>query len=835
MKRFLSVAVLLLACLPVGVSISGCGYEVSNFCDATDTKRISEVDVITLQPEFTPLSLQYMQTRLVATPSAKNCLGASVGVPKFSWASSNPLLVDISPTGNLCAGTWNRNTGGGIADYTICSSPTQQEINTLLAASGGTYSGFDAQITASANGITSNPITVYAHPQVTSAVGYTVPGSAGTGPAACTNPYGLTCSTQTTSSISPGQCYSASAATPITYCAVVCADGADITAAAGQVTFAAGTSGIVNINTDGVAEPAFPGATLITASVSGVTAAAGIYSTCAPASMALALPSSTASVISVPVGQKAQLELNVLDSTNAPITLSGLTYTSTNPRTLSIINGSVDPTFGGSGDVYAACLPPACNPSPIDDIGLFATTTASAASAVSGGNGVPLISNPITVVTPGTETQIGYVANFDTVDYPNANFIGVFNSQSNTVQATGTNYRPNSMVLSQNYATLYVGSREALMTFPASNTLGNEADVSQVWGRVVSISPTGATLILSGCTGVQHDCATGDPVIFLYSPANGSYTSYSGTAYRASWSADATTAYIAGGDHEYVYSVFTGWSVYPATASETDVEDVQVLAPPVGAFFSGDNTDARNYCSQPGAANPLQAGTGIPTERLGISTDGFHLFGATSAGSFDDFCIGIPTVAGLTTTGACQAAPVSPIAACSPTFAITATPTPSTVPIPTGSFVTGIPVATQSITTGNSTTTAYTAFVTYSNCVNTEAVNESCTNPAAGGGVLPYYAINGTGAATPGTLTLTDAGSAVAPIAPTAGAISSDGTTAYIATSGDNALHTLAINSATGVPVENVAPVPLNLPAGIQGQNVYIPADKILVRPNRAN
>jgi hypothetical protein len=31
--------------------------------------------------------------------------------------------VDISPTGNICAGTWNRRSGGGIPDFTICNKP----------------------------------------------------------------------------------------------------------------------------------------------------------------------------------------------------------------------------------------------------------------------------------------------------------------------------------------------------------------------------------------------------------------------------------------------------------------------------------------------------------------------------------------------------------------------------------------------------------------------------------------------------------------------------------------------------------------------------------------
>ena len=70
-------------------------------------------------------------------------------------------MVDISPSGNLCAGTWNRNSGGGIADYTICNSPSP-----LPNSSGLPYG--TAFISASADSVTSNPVEVYVHVPVTS-------------------------------------------------------------------------------------------------------------------------------------------------------------------------------------------------------------------------------------------------------------------------------------------------------------------------------------------------------------------------------------------------------------------------------------------------------------------------------------------------------------------------------------------------------------------------------------------------------------------------------------------------------------------------------------------
>jgi hypothetical protein len=270
----------------------------------------------------------------------------------------------------------------------------------------------------------------------------------------------------------------------------------------------------------------------------------------------------------------------------------------------------------------------------------------------------------------------------------------------------------------------------------------------------------------------------------------------------------------------------------------------------------------------PAIYNPQTTVTAEPAERLGISQDGVHLFGAVSAaaGNFNDFCIGIPTNLGNGTTGSttsppdCTPAPVAPVASCSPNngFAVTATNTTASAPVPAGYAVTGVQVASTSVCSvdpsnplcnetaasgsGNSTVpaTTYTAFVTYSNCINTETPNESCPAVPAASGQLPYYLVTSGAPGTTGTLQLSNPSSAVAPIAPLSAAITPDNTFAFVTTSGDNAIHFVTIsNSSTspGVPTENTAvnpPVPVGLPDGL-GDGNFLPADKILVRPLRAN
>ena len=164
MRRFLTLVCLLCLAIPAGISISGCTRNpAAQYCPATSGYglKITDVASIVLQPQTTGISLAFGQTQQVSAPQAKTCTGASASVAAYTYGTTNNRLVDISPTGNICAGTWNRNTGGGIANYTICSKP-----NPLPSTNALPYG--IAYITASGDSVTSNPVEVYVHAQVTS-------------------------------------------------------------------------------------------------------------------------------------------------------------------------------------------------------------------------------------------------------------------------------------------------------------------------------------------------------------------------------------------------------------------------------------------------------------------------------------------------------------------------------------------------------------------------------------------------------------------------------------------------------------------------------------------
>ena len=164
MRRFLTLVCLLGLALPAGISISGCTRNPdANYCNGLGYgPKVTAVSQIILQPRVGGISMAYGQTLQIQSPSASTCHGnpASISTAVTSYGTTNNQLVDVSPSGQLCAGTWNRNTGGGIADYTNCNYP-----NPLPSTGGLPYAV--AYITATAYSVTSNPVAVYIHAPVT--------------------------------------------------------------------------------------------------------------------------------------------------------------------------------------------------------------------------------------------------------------------------------------------------------------------------------------------------------------------------------------------------------------------------------------------------------------------------------------------------------------------------------------------------------------------------------------------------------------------------------------------------------------------------------------------
>ena len=291
MQRLLTLVFLLCLAVPAGISISGCTRNpAGNYCNGEGFGlKLTDVASIDLEPRTTGISLAFGQTLQIQTPTAKTCKGNSASVSGYTYGTTNNQLVDFSPGGNICAGTWNRRSGGGIPDYTICNKPTPlPTTNNLPYAT--------AYITATAASVTSNQVQVYVHAQVT-AVSLVLedPTSGSTETPGCLS--------QTQTAQLDSKAFYSDNGTQELLCGPNTAGLPACSTAIGASTFASSNSTIATIDPLGVITAVLPGTTVITASNSGGASSAGYFSTCPPASINVTLNGSDAGTVTQGVTQ----------------------------------------------------------------------------------------------------------------------------------------------------------------------------------------------------------------------------------------------------------------------------------------------------------------------------------------------------------------------------------------------------------------------------------------------------------------------------------------------------------------------------------------------------
>jgi hypothetical protein len=799
MRRFVTLAVLLLFTIPFGVSISGCSKSSPVvFCNGGDSGPVvGTAQTITLLPKIYGISLNQGQIGQVSTPTATDCKGSNVTVTSYSYgvfdANGKATLdvADVVPSGTeagkLCAGTWNRNTGGGIPDYTTCN-PTGKTGTVYVVASG--------------SGANSNPLPIFVHPKVTSVVlgNPTAPSAcAATDTAVDAANQSSNCcqlSKQSTVTASPyvgNSCISQSDTRQLVARAFD-ANGTNITCQVGHLTFAAQSTSVVTIDENGVATAQQPGSTVISANLTQAGSSAGFFSTCPPVSITLNVPN-TGGKKSVTVNQNntQPLSATALDINGKTLTGLALDFLSTTPTTIPAAStGTVTPTFPGAASITAICQPPNCNPSPNNQIGLF-------------GNGKPVASNPVNVTTPGANSTQLWIASTQSryilpIDFTNQ-------ALSAPVRLP---YAPNSMVISNDGSTIYMGTPTELMVFNAG-TNGLTREDTLVAGQVLAVSPDGTSLIIS------------DPrkqLIYLYASAGTVTSTYGGVATHAQFTPDNQTVYITMGtvgsngtvtptNQLLVHSNFTGWNLttLPAPAS-----DVAITVPSVGAYLAGSPTTGRSYCASttitgtpPNVTSisneyyPLADSATVTTDRVAATNDGLHILGATTTGGASIVDLGFTPPGLPPPPGAGK-----PVGACPDT----------TVP---ANYFTGQRSSSRSVALGVTasaitgiipTTDSTAAFVTY-----------------LGSGSLPAY-LPATGTVTPVALT--------GATAPVAGTISSDNLTVYVGTSGDNKVHLVDRKTLTDDPTKAITPkLPLYI-NGTDNPSTFVTPDLLVQHPRKA-
>jgi len=800
MRRFLTLVCLLGLALPAGISISGCVRNpAGNYCNGLGYGlKLTDVANLTLQPQTAGISLAFGQTTAVLQPVATTCKGdpASISSGSLSWGTTNNQLVDITPAGGLCAGTWNRNSGGGIPDYTYCAPP-----NPLPSNGGLPYAV--AYITASADAVTSNPVAVYVHAPISS----------------------ISLVTNSVSSSVPQQCYSqnqqaqldaeecyVSNGTQYELCAppsvspahFACPGGLapgvtsvpECTTSIGTLSFLSGNSSVAKINsTTNVITAEQPGTTVISASLSQTASSAGYFSTCPPKSINITLANGATKGV-VTQGVVQNLTTNVIDTQGNSITGLDLDYESTNPIDVTTGGaGSITAAYPGVATLTALCKPPLCDPAPINEIGL-------------NGTGLSITSNPVDVIVPGTTSDFVWAAAPGQSQY--------FYSVELLTGTPGSTVRlpfvPNSMVMDQSGVNLYFGSPRELMIYSTTNNALTRQDPN-VPGVVLAASPNANYLLI-------NDQIRG--LFYLYNVSGSVISTFGGLGAAAAWTQDSNTLYIVdsaslGGNHSntlYVHDTNSGWSTYDLSTGG-GAQDLAITVPGLGAWLAGNATVAHTWCPSGTVGNnaTIQFYPQPPTDSLklltsviGATGDGQHILGASLNGSsitLDDIGLNIPPSLAY------------PAAECSETASgTTQTLSPlSTNPVLDGSVnLTGVTNATAvnqvvpgtAPTTASATNPAPIAFVTYSTPAGSTTAAE-----------LPYYLPQATGLGPVGYVTFADSTSATPPTAPLAGTFSPDHSIFFVSTAGDDELHFIGIpvNLSTTSPPADTQQLTPALPA----------------------
>ncbi len=774
MKRFLILSVLLVFSLPVGFSIAGCaGTNPNNYCNKTGSGyglKVDQVATITLPGNTTGVSLAFGQTGQLQAPSAANCNGGTESVSTYTYGTSNLNLVDVTPNGGaLCGGTWNRHSPGGIADFTICTPPTAAAV-----ASGCSSGTCVVQMTASADGVTSNTVPVFVHPSVTTiqlSVASPIDGSSN---------YQGCLSQNQTSQLDAVAFVSTSSTTP--FCAPPGNSFGvpDCSTNLGHFIYTPVSATIVTVDQNGVATAHLPGQTAITAAIANVSSTAGYFSTCPPASIQLRIPTTIPStdngtVGSVTPGTPVPLTTVITDTQGNQITGVGLDYSSTNPLEISVGSaGSVSTSFPSTAAITAVCNPPLCNPSTITQIGNL-------------GNGLPIASNSVRITSTGRSSTYLWMAS------PQSDFFEPVDLNTGTLGAPiKLPYVPNSMVLDQGGSNLFFGNYRELMVYSAvANSLTKED--TTVPGVVLAISPDGNTVVIAD--QVRQ-------VIYLYTVTTASHTSIGGLGTRAQFSPDGKTLYVAGPNSLYIHNTNSGWSVYPNLPTQTGAgcslnnndatsttapftpfcsPDLAVTIPSEGAFLSGPtSTTAYSFCPDTTVnpfiyyPNALAPGTVLPpTDHITATTDRVHILGANPT-TLTDIYLGTAAAPGVPIandpakpTGTCIRPAANPNTSAGLQF------TAQTV------YTQPLPITATGIDQVVASPDSSTAFVTYTGTSN---------------GVLPAYKISSS-FTTPGTLTsVALSGAATSPVA---GTFSPDNTIFFVGTAGDNLVHFIDVPTLT--------------------------------------
>jgi hypothetical protein len=572
---------------------------------------------ISLTPA-TSASLQQGAT-LAFTATAQNGTNANIS-PAFTYNSSNPAVVSISPAGFACAGSWN-------APYFNICTPSQS----------GT-----ALITASALGQTSPPTMVFVHPPIDNIQISVVP-PVNSPPPACPGQTALPAACDIAFNNAGNSCVSQNQLQTLQ--ATAYSQGVDITSSVGPFTWTQANVNVVKITpivTSSSNLPTnqativsnTPGQTQVIASASGVSSQPYSAETCPVQCISLQLGSNGTQNIGqtnfiTNKGTSETITATAVDVQGCIVPKPPLTWTSSAPAAITPGGATTGCAAGaacvlttaqqGAATITAACTPPTCNIGfPLVPPGvapLYVPQPVYPVAAISGlVNGAAVATSVLASSQDCYSNNLCPVALYD------------ISTAKNVASSPATMPNPpNSLIFDPPGDKAYAGSQFGAFLITLSN-IGSSTSpftlfpnpastLGVVTGKVLTVSPNGDEAVFSDTVSTPN-------AVYVVNTTSTSATTTPLTingATTAAFSPDNSKAFILGngGNTLYIYSTLQALQTINLSAPANTIAFNSTGAYAfIAGGVAGSNIDVLSTCNnQPANAPPLPGFsiTGLPT------------------------------------------------------------------------------------------------------------------------------------------------------------------------------------------------------------------------------
>lgn len=503
-------------------------------CGSNGVRTVSNAVPASIVLSPSPSSSMELGTNQSFTAITLDGANQAIATP-ISFQSSNTAAVTVAANGLACAGTWD-----SLSNPQICT-PGPVGVS---------------QVTATAQGVSSPPTTVYVHQHIDSVTISAAPNQNPPVPPAC---------------LSAPQ--SSGILQTYNYQATAFSRGVDITSTVGQFRWQGQNSTVVKLsNTAAGLSNMVNGVSLnqvqATASVPGfspIFAVIGLansvplgFTTCPVQSISLAVTNSTKT--------SETIAATVLDTQGATINTAvfnklPLTWSSSEPASVTVTGGAATASTGGGGAaIIASCTPPTCNIGILPSMPIYpeSAVTMLVAGNASSQNAAAYISST------GCGTSDNCVSTVVFVTAPANTVVG------NPIILPAT---PNSLIFNRKGTQAYLGTNSGLLGSKGLMVLdsgtGTVSQFTSTPGKVLAVAPDGSKVIVSDTSDTPNQ-------VFVFDTKTTTSKAFSITgATAADFSPDSLKAHILANNGStstlYVYSKLDAMQTIPLSAPANDV------------------------------------------------------------------------------------------------------------------------------------------------------------------------------------------------------------------------------------------------------------------------